>query len=64
VIGGTITSTMLTLLVIPTVYETLVELRERLSRLFRGRRHPPAHPPAPPTPQADRSREEVAVASS
>jgi HAE1 family hydrophobic/amphiphilic exporter-1 len=35
VIGGTITSTILTLLVIPTVYEILVEWREKIRGLFR-----------------------------
>ncbi|HEX7185703.1 MAG TPA: efflux RND transporter permease subunit [Thermoanaerobaculia bacterium] len=35
VIGGTITSTLLTLLVIPTVYEILVLWREKLRGLFR-----------------------------
>jgi HAE1 family hydrophobic/amphiphilic exporter-1 len=35
VIGGTITSTLLTLLVIPTVYEILVEIRGKLRGLFR-----------------------------
>jgi len=35
VIGGTITSTLLTLLVIPTVYEILDGWRERASRVFR-----------------------------
>jgi HAE1 family hydrophobic/amphiphilic exporter-1 len=44
VIGGTITSTMLTLLVIPTVYETLVDLRDRVARRFRRRGHPPTAP--------------------
>ncbi len=34
VIGGTITSTLLTLLVIPTVYEILVGFRERVRGLF------------------------------
>ncbi|HET9451872.1 MAG TPA: efflux RND transporter permease subunit, partial [Aggregicoccus sp.] len=47
VIGGTLTSTLLTLLVIPTVYEILCDgrawLRARLQRAF-GRRGPP-HPP-------------------
>ena len=33
VIGGTITSTFLTLLVIPTVYEIFYEWRERFGRL-------------------------------
>ncbi|HWN41979.1 MAG TPA: efflux RND transporter permease subunit [Thermoanaerobaculia bacterium] len=37
VIGGTITSTVLTLLVIPTVYEILVGWREKLRHLFRRR---------------------------
>ncbi|HEX4966029.1 MAG TPA: efflux RND transporter permease subunit [Thermoanaerobaculia bacterium] len=35
VIGGTITSTFLTLLVIPTIYEIMVEWREKLRALFR-----------------------------
>ena len=35
VIGGTITSTLLTLLVIQTVYEILVGWRDRLRGLFR-----------------------------
>jgi len=35
VIGGTITSTFLTLLVIPTVYEIMVEWREKIRGLFR-----------------------------
>ena len=34
VIGGTITSTFLTLLVIPTVYEIIVEWREKARKLF------------------------------
>ena len=40
VIGGTITSTLLTLLIIPTFYEILDEWRERLLSMFarRGRR--------------------------
>jgi HAE1 family hydrophobic/amphiphilic exporter-1 len=37
VIGGTITSTLLTLLVIPTVYEILVGWRERIRGFFRKR---------------------------
>ncbi len=44
VIGGTITSTLLTLLVIPTVYETLYGWRERLTARFRHRA--PAREPA------------------
>jgi HAE1 family hydrophobic/amphiphilic exporter-1 len=35
VIGGTITSTLLTLLVIPTIYEIMVEWREKVRGLFR-----------------------------
>ena len=34
VIGGVLTSTMLTLIVIPTVYEIMDEARERVARLF------------------------------
>ena len=49
VIGGVITSTILTLVVIPTVYEILDEWREGLLARFRGRtvvRHPvPAESP-------------------
>ncbi|HSN87665.1 MAG TPA: efflux RND transporter permease subunit, partial [Thermoanaerobaculia bacterium] len=37
VIGGTITSTLLTLLVIPTVYEIMVEWREKVRGFFRRR---------------------------
>jgi HAE1 family hydrophobic/amphiphilic exporter-1 len=42
VIGGVITSTVLTLIVIPTVYEILDEWREALSARF-GRRAAVAH---------------------
>lgn len=35
VIGGTITSTVLTLLVIPTIYEIMDEMRHRVSGLFK-----------------------------
>ena len=45
VIGGVITSTLLTLIVIPTVYEILDGFREKLISLVRGRR--PTHEPAP-----------------
>jgi HAE1 family hydrophobic/amphiphilic exporter-1 len=45
VIGGTITSTILTLFVIPTVYEILDDWREKLGVRFRGRRA--AHAPEP-----------------
>src|SRR6185503_10545619 len=43
VIGGTITSTVLTLLVIPTVYEIFCETREKVFALFRGKRGLRAH---------------------
>jgi len=35
VIGGTITSTLLTLLVIPTIYEIMSEFREKIGRRFK-----------------------------
>ena len=44
VIGGTITSTLLTLLVIPTVYETMAGWREKLRGRFRRRTHVRAAP--------------------
>lgn len=49
VIGGVITSTLLTLLVIPTVYEILIELRGKLARLFQRfvLRRPAAESPEP-----------------
>jgi HAE1 family hydrophobic/amphiphilic exporter-1 len=49
VIGGVITSTLLTLLVIPTFYEVLDEMRERTFGFFRRRKPPrPAqHAPRP-----------------
>ncbi|PYP79937.1 MAG: AcrB/AcrD/AcrF family protein [Gemmatimonadetes bacterium] len=45
VIGGTITSTILTLFVIPTVYEILDDWREKLGARFR--RRTAAHAPTP-----------------
>ena len=45
VIGGTITSTLLTLLVIPTVYEVLVEWREKIRGLFRRKSRVQEHLP-------------------
>jgi HAE1 family hydrophobic/amphiphilic exporter-1 len=39
VIGGVITSTILTLVVIPTIYEIFYEWREKLSRRFRPAKH-------------------------
>ena len=51
VIGGVITSTVLTLVAIPTYYEILDETREKLlrlsARIFRGRRAPTAPGPLP-----------------
>ncbi|HEX6903682.1 MAG TPA: efflux RND transporter permease subunit, partial [Thermoanaerobaculia bacterium] len=48
VIGGTITSTLLTLLVIPTVYEILVEMREKVRGVFRRRSHVALRPEGEP----------------
>jgi HAE1 family hydrophobic/amphiphilic exporter-1 len=53
VIGGVVTSTLLTLLVIPTVYEILADIREALGRRFVKTRIPnpeariPSHEPQP-----------------
>ena len=49
VIGGTITSTLLTLLVIPTVYEILDALREWMLAKF-GRRVAHQRPTGVPAP--------------
>jgi len=46
VIGGTITSTLLTLLVIPTVYEIMAERREKVRGFFRRRMHHARKEPA------------------
>jgi len=49
VIGGVVTSTLLTLLVIPTVYEVLADSRDWLAaRLLRGKPAAPAPAAAPP----------------
>jgi HAE1 family hydrophobic/amphiphilic exporter-1 len=48
VIGGTITSTLLTLLVIPTIYEIMVELREKTRGLFRRKSHVAIRPEGEP----------------
>jgi HAE1 family hydrophobic/amphiphilic exporter-1 len=42
IIGGVITSTLLTLLVIPTIYDILSGTRDRLGRLFRRSKSRPA----------------------
>ena len=52
VIGGVITSTVLTLIVIPTVYEILDEWRERLLARFSKRAVVAASPPELATPPA------------
>jgi HAE1 family hydrophobic/amphiphilic exporter-1 len=49
VIGGTITSTVLTLFVIPTVYEILNDWRETLGARL-GKRRAPSHGGAVPQP--------------
>jgi HAE1 family hydrophobic/amphiphilic exporter-1 len=43
VIGGTLTSTLLTLLVIPTVYEILDEAKEKVMGWFGRPAHAPGH---------------------
>jgi HAE1 family hydrophobic/amphiphilic exporter-1 len=48
VIGGVITSTVLTLVVIPTIYEILTEWREHLAARFGRRFAPPQHPAPEP----------------
>ena len=48
VIGGAITSTLLTLLVIPTVYEILDDWREKLGGAVRRRKHVEHAPAAVP----------------
>jgi HAE1 family hydrophobic/amphiphilic exporter-1 len=55
VIGGTITSTVLTLFVIPTVYEIFDDWRERAAARFRGRQvtHRPASDGPLPQPTGD-----------
>jgi HAE1 family hydrophobic/amphiphilic exporter-1 len=54
VIGGTITSTVLTLLVIPTIYEILDDLREKGRKLFRKKSG--ATEPSPPSPLGEGAR--------
>ena len=58
VIGGVITSTLLTLLVIPTVYESLADTRDWIIARFRGekRHHKRAHEPGAPLVAPDRAR--------
>ena len=59
VIGGVITSTVLTLLVIPTYYDILTRGRDRLLRFLRRKQPPvavataaPVEPPPAPPPGA------------
>jgi HAE1 family hydrophobic/amphiphilic exporter-1 len=47
IIGGVITSTLLTLLVIPTVYETLADIRDWLGARLRKSGRTRSHGPAP-----------------
>jgi len=58
VIGGVITSTLLTLLVIPTVYESLADTRDWIIARVRGekRHHKKAHEPGAPLVAPDRAR--------
>jgi len=58
VIGGVITSTLLTLLVIPTVYESLADTRDWIIARIRGekRHHKKAHEPGAPMVAPDRAR--------
>jgi HAE1 family hydrophobic/amphiphilic exporter-1 len=49
VIGGTITSTLLTLLVIPTIYEIMVETREKIRGRFRKKSTVHVQPKQEPT---------------
>jgi HAE1 family hydrophobic/amphiphilic exporter-1 len=58
VIGGVITSTLLTLLVIPTVYETLADTRDWIIARFKGERrhHKQTHEPGAPLVAPDRAR--------
>ncbi|MBI5086326.1 MAG: efflux RND transporter permease subunit, partial [Acidobacteria bacterium] len=42
VIGGLITSTILTLVVVPVVYTYLDDLGTRIARVWRPRKHEPA----------------------
>jgi len=59
VIGGVITSTLLTLLVIPTVYESLADTRDWITARIRGekRHHKKAHEPGAPLVAPDRARQ-------
>jgi hydrophobic/amphiphilic exporter-1 (mainly G- bacteria), HAE1 family len=52
VIGGTITSTLLTLLVIPTIYEIMVEGREKVRGWFGRKRKPAKRVEPKPEPAA------------
>src|SRR5688572_17529301 len=58
VIGGVVTSTLLTLLVIPTVYESLADTRDWIIARFKGEKqhHKKAHEPGAPLVAPDRAR--------
>jgi HAE1 family hydrophobic/amphiphilic exporter-1 len=57
IIGGVITSTILTLLVIPTFYEILTEWRDWLGSKITGRQPEHAHGHAAPAPAGAQARE-------
>jgi HAE1 family hydrophobic/amphiphilic exporter-1 len=59
IIGGVITSTLLTLLVIPTFYDILAGMRDRVRRLFGISTQATIH--AGPAPRRSAAREHVAV---
>jgi multidrug efflux pump subunit AcrB len=60
VIGGVITSTVLTLLVIPTFYDVMADWRDWLMRRVRGGAEAPAAPLRDPSPTHARTRTEPA----
>jgi HAE1 family hydrophobic/amphiphilic exporter-1 len=59
-IGGVITSTVLTLLVIPTFYDVMADWRDWLMRRVRGGAEAPAAPLRDPSPTHARTRTEPA----
>jgi HAE1 family hydrophobic/amphiphilic exporter-1 len=56
VIGGVVTSTLLTLLVIPTFYDILAGARERVSGWLRRKRRQPRAVPVPATTNTSRAK--------
>jgi HAE1 family hydrophobic/amphiphilic exporter-1 len=57
VIGGVLTSTLLTLLVIPTTYEILADWRDAVGERLRRRRHAATKPHLDAHPHAAPPRE-------